>query len=673
LLSERLEPRVFLALVSGAGLCVFATALLLDPPDLSGPGAAGFWMLAAFVILGELLPIRVARKHDEVTVSTTFAYALLLVAGAPAAMLAQALGCIISDAWSRKGFMLRAFNLAEYTLSLAAAGAVLELLSPGSWKSGLQAFSVTEAPAVVAAAIVYFLANNTIVAVAQARLLRVPPLPHLARDFGFHAAIEGMLLGLVPIVVVVERHSLWLLPLLAIPIVAVYTSGKQAVVNEHQATHDSLTDLPNRSLFRDRGSQAILRDRRTDLSAAVLIMDLDHFKEVNDTLGHHHGDLLLKRIGPALEEVLRSSDTVARLGGDEFAILLPGLAGPGSAIHVAEKVLERLGRPFVVDGSPLHVGASIGIACFPSHGDDVDTLIQRADVAMYWAKAGGTGCEIYSPEQDRYTPERLALAAELRRALERPDELLLLYQPKIDLQTGMASGVEALVRWDHPRHGLLPPGEFIAIAERTGLIHSLTSHVLEGAVRQSRAWQDAGIDLKVAVNLSNRTLLDESLPDHVSGLLARHGVAPGRLELEITESTIMADPVRATAILDRLSAMGIRLAIDDFGTGYSSLSQLKRLPVHEIKIDKSFVLGMRADKDDAVIVQSTIDLGRNLGLNTVAEGVEDEATLSELSRLGCDFAQGYHMSRPISSADLGKWLQMPARLPGPVGAGAREA
>ena len=499
------------------------------------------------MVLGELLPVRIPRRHDEVTVSSTFAYALLLVAGAPAAMLAHAMASAISDARAGKGAGAIAFNAGQVSLSLAATGGALELMRPGTWSAGLSGgFDAEDLGPLLVGAVAFFLVNNALVGVAQALTLRDRLLPHLREDLGFHVAIAAMLLGLVPIVLVVTTAALWLLPLLALPIVAVYMSGRQAVINDYQATHDALTDLPNRVLFRDRVSQAILAARRHGGEVAVMLMDLDRFQEINDTLGHRQGDLLLRRIGPELDQVLRSTDTVARLGGDEYAVLLPHSSGHRSASDVAERVLERLDRPFVLESVTLDVSASIGIACFPAHGEDVDTLIQRADVAMYWAKAGGTGFEVYAAQQDQYSPERLALVGELRRALEGDEEIVLLYQPKVELRSGRVTGVEALVRWRHPAHGLLPPNEFIPIAERTGLIRPLTSHVMAGAVRQVRGWKDEGLDLTVAVNLSGRTLLDESLPDDVARVLEEHGVDPGRLEFEITESTLMADPVRAT-------------------------------------------------------------------------------------------------------------------------------
>ncbi|HUK55548.1 MAG TPA: EAL domain-containing protein [Nitrospiria bacterium] len=428
----------------------------------------------------------------------------------------------------------------------------------------------------------------------------------------------------------------------------------QAAALEYQALHDTLTDLPNRTLVLDRLRQAIHSADREGRPLALLLMDLDHFKDVNDALGHHHGDLLLKQVGPRVLSVLRESDTVARLGGDEFAVLLPATDIDGATV-AAQKILEALDRPFVVEGFFLEVGASIGIALFPEHGDDVDRLMRRADVAMYSAKQSSSGFAVYVSEHDRHSPSRLALMAEMRHAVERR-EFVLYYQPKIDLKTRQTTGVEALIRWRHPERGLIPPDEFITLAEHTGFIKQLTLWVLENALGQWRAWRRSGIDLSVAVNLSARSLQDPQLPDQITGLLQSSGALPAGLELEITESAIMADPARAMEILTRLRSKNIRFSIDDFGAGYSSLGYLKKLPVDEVKVDKSFVLGMAANADDAVIVRSTIDLAHNLGLKVVAEGVESREVLERLVEMGCDAAQGYYMSRPIPAEELARWL-----------------
>jgi diguanylate cyclase (GGDEF)-like protein len=430
----------------------------------------------------------------------------------------------------------------------------------------------------------------------------------------------------------------------------------QAEVNEHQALHDSLTDLPNRTLFHDRVRQALTSARRDHVPAAVMIMDLDRFKEVNDTLGHASGDELLKQVGLRLSASLRESDTVARLGGDEFGVLLPKVVDAEAAVAVARKLRTTLEEPFTIHGLTLQMEASVGIALYPDHGGDVQSLLQRADVAMYVAKEHPAGCEVYTRERDDYSPDRLTLLTELRRAIDR-GELLLHYQPKADLRTGEIHGVEALVRWQHPERGMIPPDEFIPAAQKTGVIGPLTMFVLDEALRQCRTWSLQGLELCVAVNLSTRNLLDLHLPEAVGELLARWEVPAGLLELEITESTILADPVRAMQILSRLDEMGVRLSIDDFGTGYSSLAYLKRLPVDELKIDKSFILGMDESENDEVIVRSTIDLGRNLGLRVVAEGVESAQGWSRLAQLGCNVAQGYYLSRPVPAAELTAWLR----------------
>jgi diguanylate cyclase len=422
-----------------------------------------------------------------------------------------------------------------------------------------------------------------------------------------------------------------------------------------QAFSDHLTGLPNRALLLDRTEQAIRLAGRHGLVAALLLLDLDRFKEVNDTLGHHHGDMLLQQVADRLRGSLRDGDTVARLGGDEFAVLLPGVASVQDATTVADKLSAAIEAPFTVDGLTLDVGASIGVAAYPEHGAAASELLQRADVAMYAAKDAHLSYVVYDPGLDRHSPRRLGLLGQLRRALAA-GELVVHYQPKADVRSGRIVGVEALVRWQHPENGLLGPGEFVPLAETTGLIRPLTSHVLEAALLQCRAWLDAGRGLSVAVNLSTRCLLDLALPDQITGLLEDAAVAPERLVLEITESSIMTDPARALEILNRLHALGVELAIDDFGTGYSSMAYLKNLPVQELKVDRSFVQHLRDSQSDAVIVRSTVDLGHNLGLRVVAEGVEDEATLHELASLGCDSVQGYHLAKPMPAAELDAWL-----------------
>jgi diguanylate cyclase (GGDEF)-like protein len=424
----------------------------------------------------------------------------------------------------------------------------------------------------------------------------------------------------------------------------------------HQALHDGLTGLSNRTQLYLRVRRALGPAARGDSLAALLLIDLDRFKEVNDTLGHDHGDELLVEVAERLKAALRRGDTLARLGGDEFAVLLTDVPDRAAVADAAERLRDTLRRPFALRGVAVELEASVGVALCPDHGTDVHTLVQRADVAMYEAKRAHAGVTTYSAERDPYSADRLGLLSELRRALEH-DELVLHYQPKVAVRGGDVVGVEALVRWEHPTRGLLPPAEFVPLAERTGAIAEVTRWVLDAALRQQRAWLDAGLELPVAVNLAAANIVDAALPDAVGALLERHGV-PGRLlECEISEHTVMADPLRAMDVLDRLRAMGLRLSLDDFGTGHSSLAYLKRLPLDEVKIDRSFVAGMTEDENDAVIVRSTIDLARNLGLDVVAEGVEDEAILAGLGALRCDIAQGFHLSRPLPAAALEAWLE----------------
>jgi diguanylate cyclase (GGDEF)-like protein len=423
----------------------------------------------------------------------------------------------------------------------------------------------------------------------------------------------------------------------------------------HQALHDGLTDLPNRTYLYRALRRAITGVQRGRPPAALLLIDLDRFKEVNDTLGHDHGDELLVEVAARLRGALRRHDTLARLGGDEFAVLLRDLPNRGSVAELAGRLQDALRRPFALRGVAVELEASIGAALCPDDGTDVNTLVQRADVAMYDAKRDQIGISMYSATRDPYSADRLGLLAELRRALAG-DELVLHYQPKVSVLDGRVTGVEALIRWEHPERGLLPPAEFVPLAERTGAISELTRWVLNTALAQCAAWRRAGLDFPVAINLAAANIVDITLPDAVAEALERHGVPGDQLECEISEDTVMADPMRAMEVLGRLRDLGLRLSLDDFGTGHSSLAYLKRLPLDEVKIDRSFVLGMADDENDAVIVRSTIDLARNLGLDVVAEGVENAEILSGLGALHCDVAQGFHVSRPLPPAELELWL-----------------
>jgi diguanylate cyclase (GGDEF)-like protein len=434
---------------------------------------------------------------------------------------------------------------------------------------------------------------------------------------------------------------------------------RQAAEKEEQALSDGLTGLPNRTMFTGLVQSTLTGAGRRKNVGAVMLMDLDRFKDVNDTLGHHNGDLLLQRIASRLDSVLRNTASVARLGGDEFAILLTEVSDRQAVVPVVRRILKVLEEPVVVGGLALQVEASIGIAMFPEHGRTVDAVMRAADVAMYVTKEQRSGYEFYDEErhEHRHDAGRLALIGELRRAMDET-ELVLFYQPKVDLSTGKVKGVEALARWHHPERGLLSPDEFIPLAERSNLLRPMTLYLIDTALRQANAWRSKGLEISVAVNLSMQNMLDLRLPNDLARLLTSWRLPAGSLELEITESTIMADHRRATTILSRLSKMGVRLSIDDFGTGYSSLAYLQELPVDAIKIDKSFVMAMHTDPGNATIVQSTVDLGHNLGLEVVAEGVETVEAYNTLAKLGCDYAQGFFLSKPLSPDKMSIWLEV---------------
>jgi diguanylate cyclase (GGDEF)-like protein len=457
----------------------------------------------------------------------------------------------------------------------------------------------------------------------------------------------------VPVLVVIAAAgtaiALVLLILMLLRTAAVLRRTRQ--IARQRTLIDELTGLPNRALAQDRAEQALLAARRAGEKCALLLIDVDRFKDINDSLGHDHGDELLSQIGPRLRGVLRESDTVARLGGDEFCVVLPTVADLAAATQVAAKLHIAFEEPFEVNGTSLGIEASIGLVVAPDHGEDARSLLRRAEVAMYVAKEHRLGLSCYEPGLDGHSAERATLLGDLRKAMN-DGQLVLHYQPKVDLASGKLRGLEALVRWNHPEHGLLSPERFLPLAERTGLIHPLTRQVLNSALCQVRSWRDAGTEIQVAVNLSARLLINRNFTTELSDML-RFWDVPGRLlRLEITESALMVDPDRAQQLVAQVGELGVTVSIDDFGTGYSSLTCLRSLPVHELKIDHQFVRSMLDGGNDAFIVRSVIDLGHNLGLQVVAEGVENEATRQALAELGCDIAQGYWLGKAVPAAAL---------------------
>ncbi len=456
--------------------------------------------------------------------------------------------------------------------------------------------------------------------------------------------------------------------------VRVSRAERQAILAEqllaHQAMHDPLTGLPNRMLFDDRLGQVICFAERESAPLAVLIVDLNRFGEINKTLGHAIGDQLLEKVAARLQSALRSSDTVARLAGDEFAVLLSTSASLTGALSAAGKIIDVLKEPLLLDGQRLAVGASIGIAIFPVHGADRITLVRHAGMAMAEAKRNNSGFAVFSDSDDESESLlEMSLAGDLHHAIVK-GELVLHYQPLVSLDSESVCGAEALVRWQHPQHGLMTPAVFIPLAERTGEIEPLTIWVLDSVLGQIRAWRERGYELPISVNVSAITLHNREFPDQVAALFRKWDVPVDDLKLEITESAIISDVVRATETVTRLHRMGVRISIDDFGTGHTSIAYLRRLPVAEVKVDRSYVGNMTRNNDDAVIVRSIVELGHNLGLRVVAEGVEDDETWKVLADLGCDAIQGYRVSHPVDAIAFETWLE---ESPWGVNAGANSS
>ncbi len=627
------------------------------------------WALAVAVV--DLLPLQGA---SEMAFSLSFPIELsaaLVYSPAVAAVIAF-LGTADMREFRRELPPLKAVYVrGQIALSVALESAVfhrLATLDLSHW--------YVVGPAVLAAAAAGYALNVLIVA-TYVSLQTGEPLPRIIRDMHLGVVGEFVMsyMGLALFSVLVARSvgpnekQLWMLVVFIAPLafarqmfqrthslqLATEELAERQAENEYQALHDALTGLPNRVLFQQQLAEAIRECAERQSSVAVMLMDLDHFKEVNDTLGHHFGDQLLKEIGPRLSTVLRDNDVMARLGGDEFGVLLPDIPDERVAVRIAERLLEELESPITVEGLALGVSGSIGIAIYPNQSDDAETLLRRADVAMYAAKEAGSGYEIYGSDMDQHHPSRLRLMGQVRPAIEN-GEFVMYYQPKVRLKDGSVAGAEALVRWRHPSRGLVSPDEFVPLVEKTVLLRPLTVYVFNQVMRQWCEWAEHGVRLAVSVNLSPRSLLDGQLPDQVAELLARWGMPPEFLTLELTESFLMAESGRLSGALDRLSEVGIGLSIDDFGTGYSSLSHLKRLPINEIKVDRSFVMQMSKDPNDFMIVRATVELGRNLGLRVVAEGVEDLETFESLAEFGCDEGQGYHISRPLPASELSQWL-----------------
>jgi diguanylate cyclase (GGDEF)-like protein len=634
-------------IVSTVTTGVAALALLLGPAGALPPA---FWMMALLAVLVDARPYVVPGRRASAVIlpSICFTFAVVLAWGAAPAIAVQLVAVVVAGIRMRHSLRRTVHLGLQHIAALTAAAGVAGLgrlrvdASPDWW----------DALVICAAAVAWITARHAVAGLVRGLTSdgRGP-----ARRRRGHADLlaTAALLLLGPVVLVAALVAPILLPLALLALHAVHRMVRWAGESERATRFDTLTGLPNR-----RALQTAMAERAADRRRALLLLDLDRFRTVNDALGHGAGDRLLTRVADRLTAVVPAHDLVVRLGGDEFAVLATRVEDPASARRIAQHLTEALSRPFPLDGTPVELSASIGIA-LQSGRRDASTLLVEAESAMYEAKQRGDQVAVHGPEAAKHTPDRLSLVADLRTALRRdpPDDgIVLYYQPQIAIATGEVAGVEALLRWRHPERGTVGPEELLRAAEPTPVMRLLTARVLEEVVSQLAVWRAGRTPLRAAVNVSARDLHAGDIADRVGALLERYSVPADLLQLEITESALMADPHRVLETTTRLCRMGVAISLDDFGTGYSSLQHLRRLPLSEVKIDRSFVLGMATDRGDAAIVRSVIGLAEALGLRAVAEGVEDEATWRLLAAAGCHTAQGWFHARPMPAADLAEWL-----------------
>ncbi len=635
---------------------VILALVKLDDGDVVAMG----WplvLIAALVFFGELRPVISSDTYaqDGVPISSAFSFAALYLWGYSPAVLLTAAAVLMSEMIQRKDIWKLLFNVGQYVISVTAAWGVLYVAGVATTPtSGRTAFQPSDVVWVVLSWLAYHLVNLLLVA-GTYETNTSTWWESFTEDFWYYTFSTMAVLAVSPFIVAMAASAWELVPLLLIPLVAVYKTASVSRAKERQALHDALTDLPNRTLLQSRVVSALDDARRDGTGIGLFLLDLDRFKEVNDTLGHPAGDQLLEVVARRLVGAVRPGDTVARLGGDEFGVLLPDIVHPADAIDVAGRIRMALAEPVRLEGVLMDIDVSIGIAISPQHGDDVEMLMRRADVAMYVAKGEQTGIEVYDAARDPNSPTRLGTVMALREALDL-GHLELHYQPKVGLDDGTVVGVEALVRWRHAERGLIPPDDFIPLAERTGLIHLLTEYVLDASLTQASAWWQRGLQVPIAINVSMRDLQETDLAALVVTQLDRHGLPPSALILEVTESVLVQDPGRAVATLRELAGLGVESSLDDFGTGYSSLLLLEQLPVAEIKIDRSFVRRLDEAEGDPAMVRSIVGFAHGLGLTVVAEGVETSAAWKSLRDMGCDVAQGYRVARPMASNLATQWL-----------------
>ncbi|MER7004002.1 bifunctional diguanylate cyclase/phosphodiesterase [Dactylosporangium sp. NPDC000555] len=665
----RHRHRFFAYVAIVIGLAAVMLVLSVAREGLPGHADPAFWVFAGLAVVADTPPfVQGGRDESKPTFpSVCFTFAILIAYGCAPAVVVQLAAVVVVAVWQKHAFWRAAFNASQYMLSFLAAG----LLLPGGPRGGAHELLGGAAVLwVLAGAVAWFVVSNLLVSTAVWLRFGGGWRAGMWRGVVADALPTGALLLSAPGLVAAAHVGVWLVPLALVSLFAVRRMTTLAAQRVRAGHLDPLTGLANRKALEHAVAGALHEHaERAEGGAderrlALLLLDLDAFKQVNDALGHRVGDRLLVEVGERLTAAAAATGAdilVGRLGGDEFAVVVPHLRDTADARRCAVEIMSALAEPVPLDGLPIEVCASVGVAVYPEHGSDFAELMRHADVAMYDAKGRGDNLAVYAPESDHNSPERLSLLADLRRALESgPDSgIELYYQPQVELATGAVVGVEALLRWRHPDRGPIDPEELIRAAEHSSVMRLLTLRIVDEVIGQLAAWRSttpAAEDVRVAVNVSVRDLHTGEIADRITARLHQMSVDPSRLQLEITESALMADPRRVLATLACLKKLGVAIALDDFGTGYSSMLHLRRLPLAEVKIDRSFVLGAATDPDDAAIVRSMIDLARALGLRVVAEGVEDERTWRMLVEAGCDLAQGWYFARPMPPTQLLDWL-----------------
>jgi diguanylate cyclase (GGDEF)-like protein len=647
----------YVTVVVLAGTAALVAIALTAPAHGYAGADVATWLVGAFVVLDVLQPLVMPARFDAegLPIAVAFLLALTVTTGPLLPLLLVSAATVLSDLGRGRAPWRTAFNAGQYVLSWAAAWLVLWPFGVAdTGVHGVVSLQGGHLGGIVLAALTYFLINNGLVSVAIAQRGDGTFFATYRDSLRKEAPVAVPLLICAPLVVAVMQSSPWLVPLLLLPLAAVHLTVRLSREGERAAHYDALTGLPNRAFLRSSIVSMIAEAGPDETGAALLLLDIDRFKEVNDTLGHAAGDALLVEVAQRLNAVMRPGDVIARLGGDEFAVLLPWTSSVGAAADVAARVERALEAPFEAADMLLQIEASVGVALYPQHARDVETLIRCADVAMYQAKASRLGVQVYHPDTDHHSSERLALLGDLRHALDQ-GALAVYFQPMADAQTAQVAGVEALVRWIHPRRGFVPPDEFVPLAEQSGLMRPLTEFVLDSSLAQVARWRRAGTPLTVSVNVSARDLCDRGFVPHVRRCLREHAVPGSVLVLEVTERVLADDDARSVLALEELTAMGVRVSLDDFGTGYSSLGRLAALPVGEIKVDRSFVARLDLN-DDAPIVRSVVDLAHSMGLAVVAEGVETARAWRTLAGWGCDVIQGWYLAKAMPADDMTAWL-----------------